>query len=159
MDDHPYAPYSFAAVPLERLFPGLAGVDQARMAVAAAGVEAVADVDGAARRWGWWVEHGPDPAQKFGRPLVLGTELRWHPDGDVQARFEVTWAPEGCLSVDASVELACACERFHGTHDAARFEAAVGDGRTLAEAFELAAAQLVRWSEESTDPAYWAARV
>jgi hypothetical protein len=89
----------------------------------------------------------------------LLTEISLDEQGDdwAEAEFGVEWTTDGQLNVCATVGVACLCVQDHNKHYAVSLDVPA-DAVSLGEAFEAAAHQLIKWLEESRDPAYWRPR-
>jgi hypothetical protein len=145
---------TFDDADLTALFPDLSVVEAARMRAAARTVEAARSRDDAFR-WDWFPDNlHKDPVDKTVQLLVLGTTLRLFNNlGDwLELELWVVREQRPQLTVAATSEVACWCDPDHNLHVLSCEERLVGTAAALTEAFESAAAAVVRWSGESHDP-------
>jgi hypothetical protein len=145
---------TFDGADLTALFPDLSAREVARMRAAARGVDVVRLRDDAFR-WDWFPEHlQKDPVDKSVQLSVLGTTLTlFNKLGDwLELELWVVREQRPRLTVSATIEVACWCDPDHNLHVLSCEERLVGAAAALTEAFESAAAAVVRWAGESHDP-------
>ncbi|BAJ33092.1 MULTISPECIES: hypothetical protein [Kitasatospora] len=145
-DQYPGA-HRMADVPLAELFPELTPDERRRITAAADAVDALRPATDVRRIWQWF------PA---GRSFL--TEVFLDPNRDVELQIEVGPVADGRLACHTQVQVGCACERDHGGHVADPVSTVVGDGRSLADAFEQGVARLRAAAAASADPGHWRCR-
>ncbi|MGR7002007.1 hypothetical protein ACU686_34935 [Yinghuangia aomiensis] len=96
----------------------------------------------------------------MGTPVILCTTVSVDVrSGDwTELELDVCWTRTGCHEVTAQLGIACLCPADHGTHYVERFVQETGCGRSMAEAFERAARQVVQWTSAPSAPSFWRVR-
>ncbi|WTW98210.1 hypothetical protein OG216_34895 [Streptomycetaceae bacterium NBC_01309] len=141
---------NFTDAPLGLLFPSIESPDEARLRAAAAAVDAVRG-PGGRTTWHW----APEPSQVMVCTAVSADD---RPGDWTELQLDICSTTTGFYEVTAQLGIACLCPADHGTHYVERFSQEVGCGRSLAEAFERAAHQVVRWTSAPSDPSFWRTR-
>ncbi|MDG4859024.1 hypothetical protein P8605_12815 [Streptomyces sp. T-3] len=145
-----------SAAPLDVLFTGAVLADLERIRQAADTVDAACASGPVV--WQWSLDHAVFPgAEAPGVPVILLAEIPlYDADSDwLGLEFDVEWTEDGTLNVCVAVGLACWCEVNHGTHYVDSFNPPVSESTSLGDAFEAAAAKLIRWLAGPRGPEWW----